>query len=96
LHYTIGVRRRFGLGWRKFSVTQHWMESSDYVEATGETVTFPMRLVLNCADGGTRIVPNIAGRELRIYPDYRRFMSWIEDQKRVIEAERAAIAQTEA
>jgi hypothetical protein len=56
--YTVGVRRPFGLGWRKFRVSAH-----------RHVVLDKGILELDLVDGGLLTVPDVGSKWVRVYPD---------------------------
>lgn len=55
--YTVGIRRRFGLGWKKHKVVGHsWKE---------------MRLILEFQDGSQIHVPGFKVKAFKVYPDLK-------------------------
>lgn len=77
--YTIGIKRKFLPGYRLFSVTHH----------DNETIDGRTRLILNCADKSVVVVPDIAGRGVKVFPDYHYAVT----QKEQNEAARAALRE---
>ena len=59
--YTVGVKRRFLPGYKKFKVTAH--EPAVW----GNVTVFAMTM----ADGSYVFVSNLDRRGVRVYPDYR-------------------------
>lgn len=80
--YTVGIKRRFLPGYRKFKVTSHeWLR--DGAE----------RMVAMVLDGGGYISVSMWGRELKVYPDYDR-AKWLMDRA-AAEAEAAKAQEDE-
>lgn len=59
--YTVGVRRRFGLGTDTYKVHSHRLEILGDVG----------QLVLSLTDGSEVHIPSIGKRAWRVYPDYQ-------------------------
>lgn len=94
MHYTIAIKRRFLPLWKKYHVTQHWCEASD-TGLDGMPLIFPMRMCLKMTDKSILVLPNIASRTWRLYPDYDAFMSKIQEAQRAIALERERLAEDE-
>lgn len=92
MHYTIAVRSRIPFIWRKYKVIQHWFEGSAPSDH-GAPLTFPLRMCLKTKDRAVVVVPNIAMRWWRLYPDFEEFCKAIEEAKRQLEQERARLAE---
>jgi hypothetical protein len=69
--YTVGVKRRFFFGFRKFKVIAHETEGS---AGFG-------RLVLTLDDGGFLVIPRLDRLAIKIYPDYRTARTLADAQK---------------
>jgi hypothetical protein len=74
--YTIGIKRKFFFGYRKFVVNHHWTESVIQHKIPGdEAVSYhqiPARLCLELTEGSVVILPNIVATEWKVYPDFQR------------------------
>ena len=72
-HYTIGVKRRFWFGYKKYLVVKHvsegWVECGPQLERC----LIAPRLVLTQVDGALVVVSNIQLRDWVIYPDFKAF-----------------------
>jgi hypothetical protein len=65
--YTIGIKRRFGFGWRKVSVSAHdWREG---------------RFILNLTDGSQEYIPGVAMGGLKVYADFWTHIAQLERSK---------------
>lgn len=62
--YTLGVKRRFLPGYRKFRTLGH----------KNETVGAEIRLVIRTVDGALVTIPDVAKREIKVYPDFNNAM----------------------
>lgn len=56
--YTVGIKRRFLPGFRKYTVTYH--DTDEH-----------MRLHMQLTDGSQIVVPGLHRQALKVYPDYR-------------------------
>lgn len=71
--YTIGIKRKFGIGFRKYRVKGHTTEFS--LRVTGENGDpvirdIKPRLVLRLEDDSRVLIPKIEDKEWRIYSDF--------------------------
>lgn len=72
LAYTIGIKRRFLPFYKRYSVYGH----------KTEVLAGNVRLVMKLDDGSTLTVPEIAKRQLKVYPDYDNAIANQEKWKR--------------
>lgn len=70
--YTIGIKRRFGIFFKKYKVWGH--ENQQLVDT--------VRLSLRLADGSVLAIPDIAKKWVKVYPDY---IAAMEVQKKIKE-----------
>ena len=77
--YTIGIKRKFFFGYRKFVVRHHWTESVIRHSVPGDPAIsyrpIQPRLCLEMPDDSVVIVPNIVATEWKVYPDFQRHNS---------------------
>ncbi len=64
MSYTVGVKRRFGLGYRRFSVTGHDWQNG--------------RFILNLVDGCQEHIPGFSAPALKVYADFWTHLAQIE------------------
>lgn len=69
--YTVGIKRRFFFGFRRFKVFAHETDTSAGIG----------RLVLTLADGGFLVIPRLDRLAVKIYPDYRTARTLADAQK---------------
>jgi len=72
--YTVGLKRRFFFGWRKFKVQGHSWENG--------------RLVMDLASGHQVHVPGVKIRAFQVYPDIKHVLQTLEQNKQAQEKER--------
>lgn len=77
--YTVGIKRRFLPGYRRFKVEHH----------EHELVGASIRLVLQCADKSIVAIPHVADLGVKIFPDY----DYAVTMKQRAQAEVAAIKE---
>lgn len=92
MHYTLAIKRRFLPLWKKYQVTQHWCESSD-LGLDNLPLNFEMRMCLRLKDKSVLVLPNIASRTWRLYPDYEPFMAEIRNLQQAVAVEQARLAE---
>ncbi len=79
--YTIGIKRRFGLFFRKYKVWGH----------ENQAVGNGVRLSLRLSDGSVLAVPDIDKKWVKVYPDYS---AAIEAQRKMKEGLKDALSNS--
>lgn len=69
--YTIGVKSKFGLFYKKYQVVGH-----EEIMAGGIT-----RLLLNEGNGSVTLIPDVAKMYVKIYPDFKVASDFARKQK---------------
>ncbi len=67
MSYTVGIKRNFGLGYRKVTVTGHDWQNG--------------RFILNLTDGSQEHIPGFSAPALKVYADFWTHLAQIERQR---------------